>query len=181
MSYLLRYHKNNGKNTYLTKSNTLARRSDKHVYPIAIIDNTRQGTWLNVKLGKYENNKTLRDWVETEINSQSWIATVDQIDDTITAKCDAIEKLKRVIKNDRDLNPHREGIVLYGQNIMLKVKYPFYHKAREMRLQLEFYERHGSLKNKWQFGARDWTRFCVAVKEFKYAPILPLMVEEFDT
>lgn len=31
MSYLLRYHKNNGKNTYLTKSNTLARRSDKHV------------------------------------------------------------------------------------------------------------------------------------------------------
>lgn len=84
-----------------------------HIYPIAIINNTRQGTWLNVKLGKYENNKTLRDWVETEINSQSWIATVDQIDDIITAKCDAIEKLKRVIKNDRDLNPHREGIVLY--------------------------------------------------------------------
>ena len=152
-----------------------------HIYPIAIIDNTRQGTWLNVKLGKYENNKTLHDWVETEINSQSWIATVDQIDYTVTAKCDAIEKLKRVIKNDRDLNPHREGIVLYGQNMMLKVKYPFYHKAREMRLQLEFYERHGSLNNKWQFGARDWTRFCVAVKEFKYAPILPLMVEEFDT
>ena len=31
MSYLSRYHKNNGKNIYLTKSNTLARRSDKHV------------------------------------------------------------------------------------------------------------------------------------------------------
>ena len=31
MSYLLRYRKNNGKNTYLAKSNTLARRSDKHV------------------------------------------------------------------------------------------------------------------------------------------------------
>lgn len=151
-----------------------------HVYPIAIIANDKQGTWLNEKPGKYKDNKTFKDWVFNEIDSQSWIDTVDADDNTLSAKTDALRALEDVIKDDEDFYGHREGVVLYGQNMMLKVKYPFYHKARELKVQLEFYERHEFLKNQWKYGARDWTRFAIDMNELSYTPDLPLMLEKFD-
>lgn len=152
-----------------------------HIYPIAIIANDRQGMWLSEKPDKkHAKNLTFNNWCISEINAKSWITTVDAIDDSMQARHDAVERLQHMIDHDQQENPHREGVVLYGQNMMLKVKSPFYHKAEELRQQLDFYALKGGLKSRWHYGARDWARFCVDMHELDYTPDLPLMLEKFD-
>lgn len=152
-----------------------------HVYPIAIIANDRQGTWLSEKPdNKHKDNQTFNTWRELEINHDSWLATVDADDDSAMAKHDALKRLKQVIKDDQQMNPHREGVVLYGQNMMLKVKTSFFHKSQELEQQLIFRQDHGDFKDRWQFGAKAWADFCVFVGEFDYTPDLPLKLEKFD-
>lgn len=152
-----------------------------HIYPIAIIANNRQGAWISEKPDdKHKDNKTFNAWRELEINSGSWLATVDADDDSEQAKLDAVKRLERVIRDDQDMNPYREGVVLYGQNMMLKVKTPFFHKSEELQHQLILRQSRGDFKDVWKFGAKSWAEFCVNVGEFDYTPDLPLKLERFD-
>lgn len=73
-------------------------------------------------------------------------------------------ELKRKITLWERLNPIDEGLVLYGQNKMLKYKTKFYHKAKELR---------GALGNKrkkrhWYYGAEPWYDYCEkrGIREF---------------
>ena len=119
-----------------------------HVYPLAIISNNQRGVWLNVVPDEQHRKiKTFVDWCTHEIDSASWIDTIDQIDNTAPAKRDALVQLKHVLKADEDNNQFREGVVLYGQNMMLKVKYTFYHKAKEFKQALLNYQIYGDLKD----------------------------------
>lgn len=162
---------------------------DKHVYPLAIIKNNQMGIWLSEKpTPKYKNIKAFRDWCVNEIDSYSWIDTIDQTDDTQMAHHDAIEKLKKVLEIDERDNPFREGVVLYGQNMMLKVKFKYYHKLKEVKLAILSYQKHGYLKNNWSFGGRSWAQLLIMLgyankpqEEFEaIIPQLGLKLNEFD-
>lgn len=160
-----------------------------HVYPLAIISNNQRGVWLNVVPDEQHRKiKTFVDWCTHEIDSASWIDTIDQIDNTAPAKRDALVQLKHVLKADEDNNQFREGVVLYGQNMMLKVKYTFYHKAKEFKQALLNYQIYGDLKEQWFYGAASWAEFGVlmglgnlaADTLTKKFPDLALEINEFD-
>lgn len=71
--------------------------------------------------------------------------------------------------------PTREGVVLYGQNKMLKIKFPFYLKAKELRGALE----HGG-KRKWYYDAQDWYKKCKARGITEFTPDLALQLRKED-
>lgn len=132
-----------------------------HIYPLAIISNDQQGKWISqVPDEKHKQNKIFRDWCINEIDSSSWIDTIDQIDDTQLAHRDAVKTLKRVINEDEAINPYREGVVLYGQNMMLKVKFKYYHRLKELKMGLLYHIKRGEDKQHWLYGGRDWYRIC---------------------
>lgn len=152
-----------------------------HIYPLAIIANNRQGTWLNVVPDeKHINNKTFQNWRSFEIDTHSWLDTIDVKDGSLESRRHALDALNKLIEDDRRTYPYKEGLVLYGQNMMLKVKTKFYHKAFELWSQLDRYERSGIVKNVWKFGAKNWTRFCIDMGDTHYTPDLALKLEKFD-
>ena len=114
---------------------------EPHVYPLAVINNDMNGQLDLTTAEKY--------W---DINR--WLAFTANNEDELRTKIEQWEQD----------NPTLEGLVLYGQNKMLKYKTKFYHKAKELR---------GALGNKhkkrhWYYGAEPWYDYCEkrGIREF---------------
>lgn len=90
-----------------------------------------------------------------------------------------LTELTTYIEQDRQANPHEEGVVIYGQNMMLKVKYPYYLKARELRTALKMKKK----RKHWVYGAKEWYKAVKQLEKEQGAPIsfnpkLPLELEK---
>lgn len=66
-------------------------------------------------------------------------------------------------------------MVLYGQNKMLKIKLPYYLKAKELRAAIKY----GGKKH-WYYGAENWFKLCKkhGIKEFNSN--LPLILWKYE-
>ena len=112
-----------------------------HTYPLAVVDNDMSG---HVELQQAEKFWHIDRWLAFTAHSEN--------------------ELKEKITVWEQLNKTCEGLVLYGQNKMLKYKTKFYHKAKELR---------GALGNKhkkrhWYYGAEQWYDYCEkrGIREF---------------
>lgn len=96
--------------------------------PLAVIDNIEQGTF--------------------DLNGERYFE-IAQRNEVFTARNK--EELKTEISQYMEEKPLTEGLVLRGQNKLLKIKTPFYLKAKELR---------GAIgsggKKMWYHGAKDW-------------------------
>lgn len=126
----------------------------KHAYPLAVIDNDING---HVELEKAEKFWGIDEWLVFTANNE--------------------QELKAGIEQFEKDHPTLEGLVLYGQNKMLKYKTKFYHKAKELR---------GALGNKhkkrhWYYGAEPWYDYCVENGIHEFTPSLALGMYNMDT
>ena len=126
---------------------------DSYVYPLAVVNNDMNG---RVNL---ENSEKFWD-------IDRWLAFTANDADELWTKIDEFE---------RDY-PTLEGLVLYGQAKMLKVKTPFYHKAKELRSALG----HSRKKSKWYYDAEPWYDYCVAHGIHEFTPDLALGLHNMD-
>lgn len=70
----------------------------------------------------------------------------------------------------------REGVVLEGQNKMLKQKTDFYLKAKELRGALSLNHK----KKNWYHGAEDWYIYCAKHHINRFSPELALSLHQKD-
>lgn len=132
------------------------------VFPLAIIKNDMSGTVLNLKPDlNHEHSLRFRDLAD------------DIANENVIGKADNIEELKKIIEAYETTHPHREGLVMYGQNKMLKIKSPYYLKAKELRQALQ---KHGLYK--YWYGADLWVEACRKLKITKFNFYLPLALEK---
>ena len=144
------------------KSQHPIRYESNAVFPLAIIKNNMSGTVLNLKPDAvHESNLKFRDLAE------------DIFDINVIGKANDIAELESIIKIYQITHPYREGIVLYGQNKMLKIKFPYYLKAKELRQALQ---KHGIYK--YWYGADLWVEACRKLKITKFNFYLPLALEK---
>lgn len=144
------------------KSQHPIRYESNAVFPLAIIKNNMSGTVLNLKPDAvHESNLKFRDLAE------------DIFDINVIGKANDIAELESIIKIYQITHPYREGIVLYGQNKMLKIKFPYYLKAKELRQALQ---KHGLYK--YWYGADLWVEACRKLKITKFNFYLPLALEK---
>ncbi len=153
-----------------------------HVYPIAIISNTVAGVWLSTKPdNKHLGSTKFVKWINEYLSPASVLTTFDPgEDDTRQAHEKAIENLKQYCRKDMQENPTREGMVLYGKNMMLKVKTPFYHKARELKQAMLTYQKKGIIKSTWRHGAKNWFELMRLLKIKDYTTKLAVKIFYFD-
>ena len=85
------------------------------------------------------------------------------------------EELELLITSYKAKYPTREGMVLYGQNKMLKIKSAYYLKAKELRGAIK-----SGGKKYWYYGAKDWFKLCKkhGIKEFNSN--LPLILWKYE-
>lgn len=126
---------------------------EPHAYPLAVINNDMNGQLDLTTAEKY--------W---DINR--WLAFTANNEDELRTKIEQWEQD----------NPTLEGLVLYGQNKMLKYKTKFYHKAKELR---------GALGNKhkkrhWYYCAEPWYDYCIEHDIHEFTPQLVLDLYELD-
>lgn len=132
------------------------------VFPLAIIKNDMSGAVLNLKPDlNHEHSLRFRDLAD------------DIANENVIGKADNIEELKKIIEAYETTHPHREGLVMYGQNKMLKIKSPYYLKAKELRQALQ---KHGLYK--YWYGADLWVEACRKLKITKFNFYLPLALEK---
>lgn len=129
--------------------------------PLAIIQNGENGKVLTYDciVNGVKTNKE-RAYIEEEIINNNVIATVNNLNE-----------LKEVITKYSQQYPLHEGLVLYGANKMLKIKSPFYLKAKELRNALG----HGYKPSHWYYGAENWYKYC---KENKIKEFTPQLVKD---
>lgn len=114
-------------------------------YPLCVIENT-------------ENGRVLLDLAE-----KYW-----HIDDNLVGVAWRRKELDDIINKYMTEHSTTEGLVLYGQNKMLKIKTPFYLKAKELRTALAH---HG--KNRWYHGAENWFKHVMETDpKAKFTPSL---------
>lgn len=126
---------------------------ESHVFPLAVINN--------------------------DMNGQLDLSTAEKywsIDRWLAFTADNEEELRTKIEQWEQDNPTLEGLVLYGQNKMLKYKTKFYHKAKELR---------GALGNKhkkrhWYYGAEPWYDYCIEHDIHEFTPDLALKLYAKD-
>lgn len=137
----------------------------KHAYPLAIISNDENGIVLNHTdtFNSHWGSHSFQE-MTIEIDENNFIAYAHN-------KTELIQSLK-IIEQDF---PTREGVVLYGKNKMLKIKFPFYLKAKELRGALE----NGG-KKKWYYDAQDWYKKCKARGITEFTPDLALQLRKED-
>lgn len=128
--------------------------NEQHAYPLAVVDNDING---HVELEKAEKFWGIDEWLVFTANNE--------------------KELKTGIEQFEKDHPTLEGLVLYGQNKMLKYKTKFYHKAKELR---------GALGNKhkkrhWYYGAEPWYDYCVEHDIHEFTPSLVLGMYNMDT
>lgn len=88
------------------------------------------------------------------------------------------EELQSKIKEFEKKHPYdREGLVLYAPNKQLKVKTPFYHKAKELRSAME--KKHET--HVWRYGAKEWYDYVKEHEITEFSPELALkLAHQFD-
>lgn len=119
----------------------------QHAYPLCVIENTESGRVLMDLADKY------------------W-----HIYDDLVGVAYRREELDAIINKYMVENPTTEGVVLYGKNKMLKIKTPFYLKAKELRTAIGY---HG--KNRWYHGAENWFKYVMETNpRAKFTPDLAL-------
>lgn len=99
------------------------------------------------------------------------------------------EELDAILNKVDDREDPIEGVVLRGQNKLLKYKSQYYLKAKELRGRLELYNSIGAKKfhehgydndeGKWHYGAHDWFNRAVRDGE-SFSPRLALKYQEQD-
>lgn len=137
----------------------------KHAYPLAIISNDENGIVLNHTdtFNPHWGSHAFQE-MTIEIDENNFIAYAHN-------KTELTQSLK-IIEHDF---PTREGVVLYGKNKMLKIKFPFYLKAKELRGALE----NGG-KRKWYYDAQNWYKKCKARGITEFTPNLALQLRKED-
>lgn len=137
----------------------------KHAYPLAIVSNDTNGIVVNL------TDSSNHHWENEEF--QKMTRRIDEQDFIAYAhnKAELLDSLKIFQKN----HPTREGVVLYGKNKMLKIKFPFYLKAKELRAALD----NGGKKT-WYYGAKDWYKKCKARGITQFTPDLALKLYKED-
>lgn len=124
-----------------------------HAYPLAVVNNDMAG---HVRLKEAEDYWGIDKWLVFTANNE--------------------ETLKAQMNNWLGWNSTKEGLVLYGQNKMLKVKTPFYHKAKELRSALG----HATKKRRWYYGAENWYDRCIERDIHEFTPDLALQLYNED-
>lgn len=124
-----------------------------HAYPLAVVNNDMAG---HVRLKEAEDYWGIDKWLVFTANNE--------------------ETLKAQMNNWQGWNSTKEGLVLYGQNKMLKVKTPFYHKAKELRSALG----HATKKRRWYYGAEEWYDRCIERGIHEFTPDLALQLYDED-
>lgn len=146
------------------KSQHPIRYEENTAFPLAIIKNDMSGTVLNLKPDTAHSDSEMFDTVATTIYVENVVGIANNIDE-----------LENIINKYQSTHPHREGLVLYGQNKMLKIKFPFYLKAKELRQALQ---KHGLYK--YWYGAEAWYKACKKLKITRFNFYLPLALERLS-
>ena len=98
------------------------------------------------------------------------------INDNLIGTAHNRQQLDKIISCYMRDNATTEGVVLYGQNKMLKIKTPFYLKAKELRTALAY-----NGKNRWYHGAENWFKYVVETDyRRKFTPNLALDLYRID-
>lgn len=118
-----------------------------HAFPLAVINNSMNG---QIDLATAEKYWDIDRWLAFTANNEKELRT-------------------KITQWEHD-NPTLEGLVLYGQNKMLKYKTKFYHKAKELRGSLG----HKHKKANWYYGAEPWYDYCMAHNIHEFTPDLAL-------
>ena len=127
--------------------------------PLAIIKNGEYGEVLNLNQDNYDNApfRELQDYI---------------YHNNVVGVVNSLDELNQVMKDYLKDNPIIEGFVLYGHNMMLKYKTPFYLKAKELRSKLE---KHSLSKHEnYYYGAQPWVELCKKKGITKFTPQLAL-------
>lgn len=124
-----------------------------HAYPLAVVNNDMAG---HVRLKEAESYWGIDKWLAFAADNE--------------------EILKSKVTDWLEWNSTKEGLVLYGQNKMLKVKTPFYHKAKELRSALG----HATKKRRWYYGAENWYDRCIERGIHEFTPDLALQLYDED-
>ena len=133
--------------------------------PLVIISNTQQGH--NLAHQAYEHpDKTNpeRAALARDIHDATYFATANNLDE-----------LKALINKFESIFPTKEGLVLYGQNKMLKYKSKFYLKAKELRGVSR--SKH---KARYYYGAEPWVKWCARHNETRFSPKLALDLYQLE-
>lgn len=131
-------------------------------HPLAIIDNTKQGTVDNL----YAPSSERESWPK----SRQELA--DEIEaNTFFAYAENISQLRQIIERFEAQHPTDEGLVFYAPNKMLKYKSKFYLKAKELRGMLE---QGKTSKKHYYYGAEPWAKWCQRHNESRFSPQLAL-------
>lgn len=126
----------------------------QHAYPLCVIENTEYGQ------------------VRLDLAEKYW-----NINDNLIGTAQNRQQLDKLISYYMRDNPTTEGVVLYGQNKMLKIKTPFYLKAKELRNALE----HNG-KTRWYHGAENWFKYVMETDHReKFTPDLALYLYRIDS
>lgn len=137
-------------------------------HPLAIIDNTKQGTVDNLYAGDAERAK----WPKSR---QQLAATIE--DNTYFATAENLAQLQDIIKRFEMQHPTDEGLVFYAPNKMLKYKSKFYLKAKELRGMLE---RGTYRKTRYYYGAKLWAQYCAQHHIKHFSPDLALKLYDLE-
>lgn len=124
-----------------------------HAYPLAVVNNDMAG---HVRLKEAESYWGIDKWLAFTADNE--------------------EILKSKVTDWLEWKSTKEGLVLYGQNKMLKVKTPFYHKAKELRSALG----HATKKRRWYYGAEEWYDRCIERGIHEFTPDLALQLYDED-
>lgn len=137
-------------------------------HPLAIINNTKQGTVDNL----YASAQERATWPASR---QQLAAAIKA--DNFVAQADNLEQLNAIIRRFETETPNDEGLVFYAPNKMLKYKSKFYLKAKELRGMLE---RGVYTKQRYYYGAQPWARWCQKHDEHRFSPQLALNLYELE-
>ena len=139
--------------------------TEKTAIPLAVITNNTQGKVVDSLL---QADNPARAKLMQVINDETKIGVAKN----------KVE-LEEMIKDYNEKYPLREGLVLYGQNKLLKWKSPFYLKAKELRQALDQYNK-GKEKASWHYGAEPWYKFCIENNETEFTPKLAKQLYQVD-
>lgn len=98
------------------------------------------------------------------------------------------EELDDFLKNNSG-GYDNEGFVLRGKNKQLKLKTPYYLKAKELRGRLDLYKEKGAKKfyesgygkdSKWYYGAQDWFNRATSRDILDFSPELAIELYKED-
>lgn len=132
--------------------------------PLAIINNSQEGTVVDTDLSKKMS------LMRREIMASIILGNLVDV-------ANNEEELKNIINRFEDKNPTQEGLVLYGQNKMLKYKTKFYLKAKELRTTLGKAEH---TKSNYYYSAEPWVDWCKRHGETRFSPQLALDLYELE-